>query len=669
MGHQVTIGGKRLGSGNKMKAYLHGYERSTHDLSQVIRTTMAAGTIVPTLTEVALPGDTFDIQINMDGLTHPTIGPLFGSYTLETHLFQIPMHLYNSRLQMNMVGIGRKMNKVALPQIVMEATELNMFEPPDNQQINPSSIFAYLGMRGLASLDAGDPGQLVFRQFNAIPWLGYWDIVKQYYANKQEGIGMVIHNPATLPTVTITSATLTNTTPNNHVIPLDGTPPYTYTLVQLFGGGEPPLLTIVGTGITDNVKPEYFKFAVKINGEEVVLKGDEIFDNWFIDTDNQKIIASKAKYILLYFGGISYSTSGSSKNTEPTITSFNLEEIDNMRHDILQQNSDTPFLLDSTVREPYALALENAIGGYSKEYAQEGLALKTYKSDLFNNWLDTEWIDGVDGISAVTAVDTSGGSFTIDELNLSRKIYDMLNRIALSGGTYDDWVDAVYEQERRNQVNNPIYLGGLIKKIVFQEVVSNAASEGQPLGTLAGRGRLSDFHKGGNIVAKISEPSYIMALTTITPNVEYSQGNKWDVNLKTMDDLHKPALDQIGFQDLITDQMAWFDSEYNSTTDTITFKSAGKQPAWINYMTAINRTLGNFADQNQQMFMVLNRRYELGRDQSGFPTIKDLTTYIDPSKFNHIFADTRRDAQNFWVQVGFNIEARRKMSAKIIPNL
>ena len=66
--------------------------------------------------------------------------------------------------------------------------------------------------------------------------------------------------------------------------------------------------------------------------------------------------------------------------------------------------------------------------------------------------------------------------------------------------------------------------------------------------------------------------------------------------------------------------------------------------------------------------MVLNRRYEpnfVGNDLS----IKDLTTYVDPKKFNHIFANSRRDAQNFWIQIGCNITARRKMSAKLMPNL
>jgi hypothetical protein len=299
---------------------------------------------------------------------------------------------------------------------------------------------------------------------------------------------------------------------------------------------------------------------------------------------------------------------------------------------------------------------------------QEGLALKTYQSDLFNNWISTEWIDGDNGINAVTAVDTSSGEFTIDTLQLSRKVYDMLNRIAVSGGSYDDWLNAVYTHERTRAQENPVYVGGLIKELGFQEVVSNAAATNedttQPLGTLAGRGVLTGKNKGGKISVRVDEPSYIMGIISLTPRIDYSQGNKWDVNLKTLDDFHKPALDEIGFQDLITDQMAWWDTRIVGASDPV-FKSAGKQPAWINYMTNVNQVRGNFASQNEQMYMTLNRRYEQDEDFN----IKDLTTYIDPSKYNNIFADTRLDAQNFWAQIAVNIEARRKMSAKLMPNL
>ena len=204
--------------------------------------------------------------------------------------------------------------------------------------------------------------------------------------------------------------------------------------------------------------------------------------------------------------------------------------------------------------------------------------------------------------------------------------------------------------------------GGLIRELVFQEVVSTAETGNVQLGELAGKGVMAKKHKGGKIVIKVDEPSYIIGIVSLTPRVDYSQGNKWDVNLKTLDDLHKPQLDQIGFQDLITKQMAYWDTKWNGTQWVQ--KSAGKQPAWLNCMTNVNRTYGSFAEESE-MYMTLNRRYE----QSASGSIQDLTTYIDPKKFNFIFASTAIDAQNFWTQIAVNITARRKMSAKVIPNL
>ena len=107
----------------------------------------------------------------------------------------------------------------------------------------------------------------------------------------------------------------------------------------------------------------------------------------------------------------------------------------------------------------------------------------------------------------------------------------------------------------------PVYQGGYSDEVIFQEVVSNSATENEPLGTLAGRGKLQGNSKGGNITIKIDEPSYIIGLVSLTPRVDYSQGNRWDTDLKTLGDLHKPALDGIGFQDLTTNNTAYRDWE------------------------------------------------------------------------------------------------------------
>ena len=105
---------------------------------------------------------------------------------------------------------------------------------------------------------------------------------------------------------------------------------------------------------------------------------------------------------------------------------------------------------------------------------------------------------------------------------------------------------------------------------------------------------------------KVTEPGYIMCICSITPRIDYSQGNQWDTELKTMDDLHKPALDGIGYQDSINSERAWWAGYYNADPEKKE-TAAGKTVAWINYMTNVNRTYGNFAIKDNEAFMVMNR--------------------------------------------------------------
>ena len=168
----------------------------------------------------------------------------------------------------------------------------------------------------------------------------------------------------------------------------------------------------------------------------------------------------------------------------------------------------------------------------------------------------------------------------------------------------------------------------------------------------------------GKVVIKVDEPSYIIGIFSITPRISYSQGNTFDVNLKSMDDLHKPGLSQIGFQDLITELMV-SDSTIVDDAGVVHFQSIGKQPAWLNYMTDVDRNYGNFASGESDNFMVFDRNYAY----TGEGLQWDFSTYIDPAKYNGVFADGRLDAQNYWVQIKKDIIARRKMSAKLLPNL
>lgn len=674
---KTTIGGDRLGSGSKQEVSMRNYERSTHDLSYLWRSSMAAGTLVPFMSELALPGDSWDIDLNCEVMTLPTVGPLFGSFKVQLDVFEVPIRLYNGKLHMNMLNIGMDMSSIYLPEVRIDAKRTTTYTA--ESQVNPSSLASYLGIKGVGRFVG--TGDYRGRWFNAVPLLSYWDIYKQYYANKQEEIGYVIHNPMNSPDQGSVEEAL---------VRIDGE--VTGTDMRVVGGDTIDFNNTI-------VVELYVELPTELRGQQPAYDPSEyitsvsgvpyplttLFTTFayrytdvgcFITCSNQ-LISGVSLDFDQWPEGMPYLDKNIVLNAVPQLISFALTNIDDMRMDILSDvKSTTAYQIKGSGSGTLAPAPYNYCSNiynsitdkYSILSTQQGLGIKTYQSDLFNNWISTEWIDGTNGINEVTAVDTTGDTFTIDALNLANKVYNMLNRIALSGGSYDDWLDAVYMQDRAKGQENPIYHGSLIKELAFEEVISTSDTSingnEQPLGTLAGRGRLTSKNKGGKMKIKVNEPSYIIGIVSLTPRVDYSQGNKWDLNLKTMNDLHKPALDEIGFQDLITDQMAYFDTDI-SDDGTITYRSAGKQPAWINYMTNYNKTFGNYAIENKEMFMTLNRRYE--SNVGG--TIKDVTTYIDPSKYNNIFAQTSLDAQNFWVQISNNITARRKMSAKVIPNL
>lgn len=657
---ETTLGGNRLGSGGKNKVSLQNYQRSTHQLDQVWRSSMASGTLVPFMKELALPGDSFDIKLNAQVLTLPTVGPLFGNFKVQLDVFTIPIRIYNGAIMQNQLNVGMAMQNVYLPQLYLSADTPTQFEDLDNSQINPSCILSYLDIRGLGARQDFDAGTRLYRAFNAVPFIAYWDIYKNYYANKQEEEGVIIHTDVSILEMTIESIEI-NTNGTSYAIPSFNIPPLNVPF------NETTSVLLVYTG-TPNVDTGYLHYE---NEAPILLT--TIFANSTL-VGTTKILYTACQYNSTKNIRGWGQTLGESK---PKLVRFPLSHIDDMRSELRKTDVGVQFTIPGTPAGsvlPYVGVTQlqemtpPLVDKFSKKYSQEGLGIKTYQSDLFNNWLSTEWIDGDNGINNITSIDTSSGEFSIDTLNLSKKIYDMLNRIAISGGTYDDWLDATYSHDRRTETQNPVYVGGLSKELTFQEVVSTTNTPDQPLGTLAGRGVLTNKNKGGNITIRVDEPSYIMGIVSLTPRIDYSQGNKWDTGLQTFNDFHKPALDEIGFQDLITDQMAWWDTRLSVTGQYIK-RSAGKQPAWVNYMTNVNVTRGNFAFKNKEMFMTLNRRYEpkwLGNQRV---EIKDLTTYIDPTKYNNIFAETRLDAQNFWVQIASNITARRKMSAKIIPNL
>ena len=641
MAIQKNIGKNTIGDSNKMSVSLHDYNMSTHDLSTIVRNTQSPGTLVPNLCLVAQKGDTFDIDIDSNVLTHPTTGPLFGSFKLEHHVYTGPVRLYNSWLHNNRTKIGLNMEQVKLPQIKVKLNQL--WDSPSNdeeqwKQVNPSCLLAYLGIRGYANpKKSGD----IAVSKNALPILTYFDIFKNYYANTQEPNFYMIGASPKL-TITINSKNI----PDKDNIPN--------------ALGEITSASTITISPTTTTKDEIrFRLKTSTNAREQIVTVDDL-GKW--DATGTTVRIETTKVPGTWYITAIYSTKRTS------LQSYLLENLDIIRDKILLTSGDIEFDISNEAMSipPFTdFAKRTSQKDLNTTNAQFGLCLKTYNSDLYQNWINTEWIEGSNGINEASAVDVSDGKLSMDALNLSQKVYNFLNRIAVSGGTYRDWLETVYTGGNyMERCETPMFEGGVSQEIVFQEVISNSASQEEPLGTLAGRGVTTSRQKGGHIRIKVTEPCYIMCICSITPRIDYGQGNTWDTYLKTMNDWHKPALDGIGYQDSLNGERAWW-TDYINEKSQLSKTAAGKTVAWINYMTNVNRTFGNFAPEMPESFMVLNRNYSMATNGQ----IEDLTTYIDPVKFNYIFADTNLDAMNFWVQTKFDIKVRRLISAKQIPNL
>lgn len=646
-----TLGKNTLGDNNKMKVAMRDYDMSTHDISTVFRSSIGVGMLVPFCKILCQKGDIIDLNLINKTLSQPTLGPLFGSFKLQHFMFFGGFRLYNSWLHNNRTGIGMKMSDIKLP-MMLARTYGTATEAKTN--ISASSLYKYLGWSKSKRKGTGANEGV---QKNGVPLLMYLDIFKNFFANTQEDKFYMLKGMNNKIKI---SEKEYNAPFSNEFIEISDK---TTLQLDVASNNYPEMWGNVSFIISD----QYYN-AVEVAASQLSsnLNANKITLN--------KVSSMGYKGII----GISFKK-GIAKFITVKIGQYDLKLLDQIRDVILHKKGNETLTLSGTSLEAPnngSTELKNMFDDLTLAQANKlgGMLLKTYDSDIFNNWIKTDWIDGAGGITEITSIDITAndGKLTMDALNLQQKVYNMLNRIAVAGGTYRDWLETVYTAGKYlDRPETPVFIGGMTQYIEFDEVVSKSATEteygSQPLGDIAAIGRGGKPLNNGHIHYQCEEPGYIMGLMAITPMIDYSQGNDFDLNLQTIDDLHKPALDGIGYQDLIQEQMVGETSTYQDGGQINKLKhlAANKTVAWIDYMTNYNRTYGDFAAGEALDFMVLNRRYEVGSDD----TINDLTTYIDPQKYIEIFADTSIDSQNFWVQTVVQATRRGNYSAKQIPFL
>lgn len=643
------IGGDRLGSGGKMTVAAHGYGYSTHDVSKIRRTSISFGTLVP-MGQWLMPSKS-RLTMQLDALTtsNALLYQLYGSAKFQIDVFSARMALYNPKMLLNLNDQGYEISDIKFPQMELKTRGYEDEEDFANRQVNPSALLRYLGIAANGQ-NITNAANEVTRQHNAMWLLMYYQLVKEYYANKQEKVGYVIHSG--VGPSTVTSVVLKTT------VPVTSLP-----LTQ--GGGSD------GIGVQET---SYLWINYDPSGPKPSILDIQIYvgsTNIPVNQMWNTIVDDGTKYILtdldmLFNGSVANGWSYvSAPGSGMRLVEYDLKAIDRMTMAIMAGVEEiAPLVINSNSELPYSASFRKDVGNeYTVQNSQEGLCVGTYQSDVFNNWLDNATINNLQNRSKVKV--DSNGEFSINDLNITQKLYNYDMRIGITDGTLEEWRELTYGEVGKSKSLKPVYVGGLSKEILFDMIVSTAGTEEEPLGAIASRGQFGSKHKGGYVQVEADEEMLVMVIAKITPRLVYNQGNDWTTNLKTLEDLHKPVFDKIGYQNLLTDQIVAGDTQVN-VSGVLTTYSAGKQPAWQWYRTNYDDALGNMA--GTENYKVFGREYEMEKVGTHYK-IKDLTTYIDPTKFNDVFAISSLDAMNFDIQVGMETKLTMVMSEEVIPNL
>lgn len=339
---------------------------------------------------------------------------------------------------------------------------------------------------------------------------------------------------------------------------------------------------------------------------------------------------------------------------------------------------------DTTSSVPWRRALANYIYWSAREYG--GFFPCQYKPDLWRNILN-ESVGSVK--SFVSVVD---GQVSIDEFRQKNKLQRWIDAIDLSGGRYKNLLRTVFGGDAPRQLDIPQLLAVSKHLIDPSNITALAESTEVNLGQMGAK--IDKFNKSREVRVRADQDGYLMVICNITPLVTYSQGINYNLLKFKMHDDYNPNFQRLGFQNVakalyspLPDILDYSPVESGDSTDYVpigangdTSVSVGKQIAWINDISDVNHSRGEFnGSDGLYRDMVLNRRYTMSwleNSVSGNPLYYqrfELNPYVNPFENRDIFTLDPAQYGNYsspWsLHIAFNIQAKRPIGKRYRPNL
>lgn len=302
-----------------------------------------------------------------------------------------------------------------------------------------------------------------------------------------------------------------------------------------------------------------------------------------------------------------------------------------------------------------------------------GLFQCCYMPDRMNVILSDSFFDK--NVSTVT-VSTAGDSFQVDQLVTAKKLWNARNKDVVTNGTFKDWIRVHFGVTPKIMDDMPTFCGAVSSDILFEDIrATTSAKVGDADQYLGDKGSSAIGYGDSrrfNIVA--DRPGYVMAIATLVPRVDYYQFTERYALHSKLSDSFMPEYNGIGYQDvLIGDLNSAFPDDWDSSVsaglEANPFtQSVGKQPAWIEYMTAVNKIRGTFCSTEKSWVLARDMRADSSDVNGASPTENtNYSAYIDPGDWNQPFADQSPTAQNFYAQFYIRDRVRSTVLKRLRP--
>ena len=156
-------------------------------------------------------------------------------------------------------------------------------------------------------------------------------------------------------------------------------------------------------------------------------------------------------------------------------------------------------------------------------YTNNGVGQPWYAVEPFNSNLITKLNENVNNTTYKLSDKTVKGiQFSMAQWRYLATMTVLRERLALTDGSYNELVKAMFGHNPRWHNHNAVYCGGTRQPIVFNEVVNTSESASAPLGDIAGRAVSSTNHD----VIHVHSDDFgcFITVLVITPDEYYSQG-------------------------------------------------------------------------------------------------------------------------------------------------